>query len=223
MLRLQWDQARWQVMSESKGLSQEVDSMVRDKGRWSSAEVDVTSRGSSRNLPRSSSYHGGLAPESPVPPKSSLPSVDSLAFELASSHLESSAQRKEASESSVQTPSPSRHRGTPDRSLHIPLLHSQLVNLRIRHKNITSTQLARSGSILDRMIDVASHLQNLGDVNGPCTGRERQEGGVVPDQLLDLQDELDASVEELGRRVTWCGELEEHWKLYVVRCTCLVN
>lgn len=213
MLRLQWDQVRWQVMSESKGLLKEVDSMVQGKARWSPAEVDISSRGPPRHLPRSSSCHGGVIP---VTPKSSMRRTDPLASDLASAHLGSSPQYKQASEGSVQTASPSRHLSTPDRSLHIPLLHSQLVSLRIRHKNITSTQLAHSGAILDRMIDVASHLQNLGDVNGPCTKGETQEGGAVPGQLLDLQDELDASVDELGRRVTWCGELEEHWKLYVI-------
>lgn len=220
MLRLQWDQVRWQVMSESKGLLSEVDSVVRDKARWSPAEVDVTSRGSPRYLPRSPSCRGSVTP---VTPKSSMPRTDTLASDLASAHLGSSPQHKQASESAVQTASPARHLSTPDRSLHIPLLHSQLVNLRIRHKNITSTHLARSGAILDRMIDVASHLQNLGDVNGPCTKNESLEGGAVPYQLLDLQDELDASVEELGRRVAWCGELEEHWKLYVIGLHVLVN
>lgn len=60
------------------------------------------------------------------------------------------------------------------------------------------------------MIDLAIPLKGLGGVSGP--GEQAQEGGAVPDDLLDIQDDVESQVEELRRRVSWCKELEDQWK-----------
>ena len=60
------------------------------------------------------------------------------------------------------------------------------------------------------MIDLAIPLKSLGGVDGP---KEDQEGGgAVPDDLLDLQDELESEDAELSLRLAWCKQLEEQWK-----------
>ncbi|KIR36455.1 hypothetical protein I352_01404 [Cryptococcus deuterogattii MMRL2647] len=99
----------------------------------------------------------------------------------------------------------SRYITSPDTTIDTPRVHHS-GSYRLDRPYLVSVTAARSHPRFGN----ASAPVGSGSVAG---GSERQEGGVVPDQLLDLQDELDASVEELGRRVTWCGELEEHWKL----------
>ncbi|WVQ82104.1 hypothetical protein IAT38_004232 [Cryptococcus sp. DSM 104549] len=207
-LRLQWDQVRWQVVLEARGLREEVDAMVRDKGRWTPVD-EVTPE-----YPIAPSSH----PQTPMSRDPGSATLTSLSSSGSLVHLSTSPQSTPLSIHPKKSPSPSRH-PTPNRSLHMPLLHSQLVNLRIRHKNLVSTQLARTGKLLDRMIDVAAGLKALGDTEGPVEVSQESDkegengGGAVPEKLLDVQDELDAEVEDLGGRVAWCGELEEHWKL----------
>ncbi|WVQ73988.1 hypothetical protein IAR50_003569 [Cryptococcus sp. DSM 104548] len=210
-LRLQWDQTRWSVMTESESLQVEVDAMVQDKARW--VPVDMSSstpvKPEGRKSLGASPDSLERSPQTPIVRDTSSNSISS-----ASGASAESAAKRRLSTTSVNS-SFWRPIGTPDRSLHIPLLHSQLVNLRIRHKNLLKTHMSRSGTLLDRMIDVASHLRDLGDTKGPTRAdlEEKKDGGAVPDELLDLQDELDASVGELGEKVEWCGELEQHWKL----------
>lgn len=60
------------------------------------------------------------------------------------------------------------------------------------------------------MIDVAIPLKDLGGVDGPVDGE--QTGGAVPDELLDLQDDLEIGVGDLASRISWCKELEDQWK-----------
>ncbi|KAK8864540.1 hypothetical protein IAR55_001790 [Kwoniella newhampshirensis] len=101
---------------------------------------------------------------------------------------------------------------TPRRSLHIPLLHSHIVNLETRYQSLVSTHLARSGVLLDRMMDIAGPLRNLGDTYGPRDATMLDDG-AVPEKLLDLQDGIDTDVEDLGKIIHWCKEIEEHYIL----------
>ncbi|ODN80557.1 hypothetical protein L202_02758 [Cryptococcus amylolentus CBS 6039] len=206
-LRLQWDQTRWAAMTESESLQKEVDAMVHDKARW--VPVDMSTPAPVKAGRKSLGATPDTSPRTPIVRDVSSSSISSDMGTTAEG-----ATKRRSSTASINFSS-GRPIGTPDRSLHIPLLHSQLVNLRIRHKNLAKTHMSRSGALLDRMIDVASHLRDLGDTQGPVSveADEKKEGGAVPDELLDLQDELDASVEELGEKVEWCGELEQHWKL----------
>jgi hypothetical protein len=59
------------------------------------------------------------------------------------------------------------------------------------------------------MIDHAGPLRDLGGVNGPTT--DVQEGGAVPDELLDIQDELEGDCEKVRALVEWCKQLEQQW------------
>ncbi|WVQ99546.1 hypothetical protein IAU59_006682 [Kwoniella sp. CBS 9459] len=197
-LRLEWDRLRWEIVSETRKIREEVDSIVKDKGRWTPAAADKTWTSSSPKLDVSST----TTPHTPPRPNPS--SVPSIASSLNSIHLSPDLRPDSPGQS------PSRSHSTPKRSLHVPLLHSQLVNVQIRHQTLSSTRVSRSGAILDRMIDIACPLKGLGDVNGPSD--ETQDGGAVPDELLDVQDEMEEEVRQLGDKVMWCKELEDHWK-----------
>jgi hypothetical protein len=99
---------------------------------------------------------------------------------------------------------------TPKRgSLKLTLLHSQIVNIRIRHTTFSTTSLPRLGVVLDKMIDIAGPLKGLGGINGPPEQREDGEGdGAVPEELLDAQDEFEALAAAIGEDVHWCQQLE---------------
>nr|ACZ80634.1 conserved hypothetical protein [Cryptococcus depauperatus] len=200
-LRLQWDEIRWQVMSEVWALEKEVDEMVRNRSKW--VPIDIIIPGSTHTLdPDSQSCLGSSKAD--LKSISIYPKAESL-YTLESEEKMSAltARLSAAPQGFVETEKP----------LHHPLLHSQLINLRIRQQNLTSTQLAQSGALLDRIIDIASHLKNLGSTSGPPSTLDEFENGAVPEKLLDLQDDLDASVEELGNKISWCEELEGHRKL----------
>ncbi|OCF41891.1 hypothetical protein I317_04301 [Kwoniella heveanensis CBS 569] len=193
-LRLDWDRIRCEVVSETAKIREEVDSIVRDQGRWTPA---VDPKIWTPVTPRSNDLDT-VPPQ--TPPRSALATLPSIASSLSSLQLSDSPGGR----------SPSRAHSTPKRSLHVPLLHSQLINVKIRHQTLATTKLSRSGVILDRMIDIAGPLKGLGDVNGPI-GADK-DSGAVPDELLDVQDELEEEVRRLGDKVSWCKDLEEHWK-----------
>ncbi|WWC62133.1 uncharacterized protein I303_104724 [Kwoniella dejecticola CBS 10117] len=188
LVRLRWDQMRWEIMLETERIRKEVGEIVRDKGRWRPA-VHEPSLGANPQP-------GSMILESPQTPPAArkLPtssSLNSLA-DAASPQL---------------SPSNKKH-SSPRHSLHITLVHSQLVSLQVRLRNISSNQMKRSGVLLDQMIDLAGPMKNVGGVSGPNDGQ----GGAVPDQLLDLQDDLEAMVKDLSGRIVWCEQLTKYWE-----------
>ncbi|WVF71321.1 hypothetical protein IAT40_006124 [Kwoniella sp. CBS 6097] len=189
------DRIKKKTRVETERIRQEVDSVVRDKGRWTPA-------GERLQTPQTPKVEEANTVAPQTPPRPSVPTVSSIASSLNSVHLSPDLR------SNSPGRSPSRLHATPKRSLHVPLLHSQLINIQIRHQSLATTKLSRSGVILDRMIDVAGPLKGLGDVNGPTEAKD----GAVPDELLDVQDELEAEVRQVGGKVLWCKELEDHWK-----------
>ena len=102
---------------------------------------------------------------------------------------------------------------TPKRSMHLPLLRSNIANLEIRQRNLATTSVARSGKMLDKMIDLAIPLKDLGGINGPGV---QGEGGAVPDELLDMQDGLEEEDTEIETRISCCRALEIQWDAYVL-------
>nr|XP_031863414.1 uncharacterized protein CI109_001290 [Kwoniella shandongensis]KAA5530486.1 hypothetical protein CI109_001290 [Kwoniella shandongensis] len=214
-LRLQWDQVRWQIMCEARKLQAEVDDVVRDKGRWTPSSMpDTPENGVARyNVEKGDESQVGPEGDDRVSVTSTPTRPTQTPGTIKSLHSLASAKVNNASApTSSLSPSPSRRALSSKRSMLLPLLHSHLVSMKIRHRNLVSTQSSRCGSLLDRMIDVAGPLKGLGDVHGPCKGDKNDEG-AVPEELLDLQDDLDKEVEELGGKVEWCKTLEEHWKL----------
>lgn len=97
----------------------------------------------------------------------------------------------------------------PRSALHISILRSQLVGLQTRHRNLQYNLVKRSGAILDKMIDHAGRLQDLGGVEGPLQEEERHRERAIPDALIDLQEELEARAVDIGDRVAWCNSFEQ--------------
>ncbi|WVW84085.1 hypothetical protein I302_106114 [Kwoniella bestiolae CBS 10118] len=214
-VRLRWDQIRWQIHLETEKIRSEVTQIVQDKGRWQPVTEAVTSRhhhvhsGFPRSLDAAALESVPTTPLSRIP---GLPDVSSTTSDLQSPRISSPASRLSTSSPTTEsTKSPKSHI-TPRRSLHIPLLHSQLVNLKIRQQNLVSNQVKRSGGLLDRMIDIAGPLKDLGGVSGPIADQEESGIGAVPEDMLDIQDDVDEKVNDLSGRIAWCKQLEEHWK-----------
>ncbi|CAD6574475.1 MAG: hypothetical protein TREMPRED_001128 [Tremellales sp. Tagirdzhanova-0007] len=97
--------------------------------------------------------------------------------------------------------------------LHIALLHTHIVNLQIRHQNLASTVFARTGSLLDRIIDNATGLKDLGGTDGPsATTSTDARVSVIPSELLDVQERLEAELLSAGAKIAWCKQLEVQWE-----------
>ena len=94
--------------------------------------------------------------------------------------------------------------------LHLVLLHSQIINLQIRHQTLSSTSLTRTGSLLDMIIDNATFLKDLGGTDGPSVATDIC-GSVIPNELLEQQERLEAELLNIGARITWCKQLEVQW------------
>ncbi|WWC70145.1 uncharacterized protein I206_104092 [Kwoniella pini CBS 10737] len=186
LTRLHWDQMRWEIGKETKKIRDEIAEIVQNKGKW---------------LPAVGIKHSELSvaavPQTPSPVMTTLPRSGSFTTLIDPSNSPSTPPRQSASKMHF----------SPRHSLHIPLLHSQLVSLNVRHRNLTSNQLTRSSILLDKMIDLAAPLRGLGDINGPA-----ETESAVPDVFLDLQDEVDARAKETSDRIDWCKQLEKQWE-----------
>jgi hypothetical protein len=195
-LRLHWDELRLSASQDLDGMQVESDLIVARKCEW--LPTGSKSGSSQANHP-----NDDIAQSCPSPPPTRPRAVDAVPTTPRQRIL-----------FLPDTPSPSRHspgsasHATPRRaSLRIPLLRSQITNLRIRHTNFSTTVLPRVGALLDKMIDIAGPLKGLGGVNGPLD--EGAEGdGAVPGELLDAQDDLEAQATRIGEHVQWCQQLE---------------
>jgi hypothetical protein len=244
-LRLQWDMLRWGIVQETRKIKAEVDILVKEKQRWKPDEDARPSfaRASSMDylsLPIVGENSGSLASDFKTdlpsnglltPTKSHIPLLASSPSTPRASLLASPG--SSSSLSLLLSPSSHLSRSTHRRSLNLPLARSQVVNLGIRHQNLASTLLVRSGAVLDKMIDIAGPLRDLGGIHGPETqsGMDREEdamdetgdgsvasmqgntdqGGAVPEDLLDIQDVLEAEVQNVGSSVEWVKGLESRY------------
>jgi len=216
-MRLQWDALRWQILQETTRVRTEIDDIARGKGRWiPPAQV--------RKFQRPSDGGVRTPTGSPLPRAATLastPSASSLSNAVTSPLKQPqlavgmSDIKRDSSTSLASLAS----NNTPKRSLHLPLLRSSIANLEIRQRNLASTSVSRSGKLLDRMIDVAIPLKDLGGVDGPGGDGE---GGAVPDELLDIQDAIENELSELETRTNWCRGLEQQWDAYVVKSAQIV-
>ncbi|WWC94351.1 hypothetical protein V866_001193 [Kwoniella sp. B9012] len=204
-VRLRWDQIRWQIYLETEKIRHEVAEIVRDKGRWHPV-IDPL-RSQNCNSQRKQSIQNIDTDQNPIPHTPS-PRISSLPERSSASGPSSP---KVSSPRLESHKSPKLHT-TPKRSLHIPLLHSQLISLNIRQQNLQANEVKRSGALLDRMIDIAGPLSNLGGIDGPVDSAEKKDNEAVPDELLDIQDEVEEKVRDMGDRIAWCKQLEDHWK-----------
>jgi hypothetical protein len=192
-LRLQWDELRLSCYEELDGMKMESDLIVARKCEW----LPIGARS------RTSHADTNIPPSSPKPPSTRLHDPDAVP-----------TTPRQRIFSLPDSPSPSRRSpgstlyATPRRaSLRIPLLRSQIINLRIRHTTLSTTVLPRVGILLDKMIDIAGPLKGLGGINGP-KNNDADGDGAVPGELLDAQDDLEAQATSIGEHVQWCQRLE---------------
>ena len=212
-LRIQWDNMRWQIMLETGKVRMEIDHIAKVKGRWIPPGKEGSTHDSCLTPTKSTGTNDKGSPLSKTTKLPSLSSISSTLSELSHTSITPSKSTRPIHHSkrdSISSLSSLVVTNSPKRNFHLPLLHSSIVNLEIRQKSLSSTLLIRSGKLLDRMIDLAIPLKHLGGVNGP--GEENGEGGAVPDELLDIQDDMENRASDLSDHLNWCKALEEQWK-----------
>jgi len=217
-------------MEDLRQLVKQVDELVRSKGRWRSGVLGAAGPNSPRSLsaqkrsPQESAednvpdrialdtLQNGIKTPRSTSPTQSRGSPYERDGSTRPSRLETPVPRTPGGASTSQTSSPNRE--TTKRGLHLPLLHSSIINLQIRHHNLSSTGLARTGALLDKMIHCAGPLKDLGGPSGPTRyAGEQNESGAVPDALLEVQEGLEAEVEQVGEEIALCRQLEQQWEL----------
>jgi len=200
-------------MQETAKVRSEIDEIARVKGRWVAPPVH---HDKSRDLRLSEITRLGADATSVEPPMgrrdSLLTASDSFTSltGLAQGSPSLITPSKSCKRESMSSPSSNLNGNSPKRNFHLPLLHSSIINLEIRQRNLSSTLLSRSGKVLDSMIDLAIPLKDLGGIHGPTTG---DQSGAVPDELLDVQEDLEGDVGTIARTIAWCKEVEVQWKL----------
>ena len=234
-LRLQWDELRWQVMTDLRKLDSEVDELVRDRGTWRpdmcnavasttpkkqgierSAEVSKNDELSKIGMSSvATPNHRKI--ERPGNPMQSKTSCSAAAIIPAGDKGgKTSSQISCGSgfdDSRPEQQLPASGRLPAKVGLHIALLHTHIVNLQIRHQNLASTVFARTGSLLDRIIDNATGLKDLGGTDGPsATTSTDARVSVIPSELLDVQERLEAELLSAGAKIAWCKQLEVQWE-----------
>jgi hypothetical protein len=178
--RLEWNSLFATVQDELRALEKEAKSLAGDKARWR-ADEDTSKLDMTR--------------------RTSL--LDSPgALKLATTKASSPGPGPGATSALVQ-------QRIPTKSLQLPLLHSHIANLRIRHRTLKATTLARTGTVLDKMIDKAAGLRGLGGLHGP--EEDKQSGAALPDEFLDVQDALDEKAGSLEKLIEVCEALESQW------------
>ena len=204
--RLYWDEMRMSCAEELGGMRLEADLIAARKCEWLPIGMGPRSKQRVVDVPQdcptsppNNARAQDAAPSTPRPQILGVPHTPSPSKSAPRSTLQT------ASPAALRSPSPS---ATPRRaSLRIPLMRSQVANLRIRHTTLSATVLPRVGALLDRMIDVAGPLRNLGGTHGP-TKEGADADGAVPGELLDAQDDLERQAASIGERIQWCQELE---------------
>jgi hypothetical protein len=192
--RLQWNELRMSCAKELDAMKTEGALIVKRKCEW--LPTGAASRIADNRQP-------DPPPGSPAPPLGSATSL--LVTPTTPKHRTLSINNASSPSHSSPSSSPL---ATPRRaSLRIPLLRSQIVNLRIRHTTFSTSVLPRAGALLDKMIDIAGPLKGLGGIYGPKE-HEQEGDGAVPEELLDAQEDIEARAARIGEHVVWCQQLE---------------
>lgn len=206
-LRLQWDDLRYEVTREIESVRTEIDHVVAEAQTWVPGAAIPDRRRERQGSTRSDSSPQAVLSSSSTSLSSYLePSLGasptSQSTPLPTRKGDTSSDRS----SSINT-SPVRS-SAPRSALHISILRSQLVGLQTRYHKLSLNLVKRSSAILDRMIDSASRLDELGGVDGPVPQEGKTRHGAIPDQLIDLQEELEAKAKSIAALVDWCGQIE---------------
>ncbi|BEI93282.1 uncharacterized protein CcaverHIS019_0509100 [Cutaneotrichosporon cavernicola] len=203
-LRLHWDDLRYEVRRETESVADEIDHVVAEAQAWLPGAATIL-----RWEPRRRRSSAQLPPS----PKIRLSSSEQSLPEDAVAPMTPPLGSTQIPRSPTRTPSPTKLPGSPSKphnvprsALHISILRSQLVGLQTRHRNLQYNLVKRSGAILDKMIDQAGCLKDLGGVDGPL---EEDGQHAIPDALIDLQEELEARATDIGNKVTWCTSFEQ--------------
>ncbi|RXK39305.1 hypothetical protein M231_03384 [Tremella mesenterica] len=208
-LRLRWDKLRGHIRLECESIVAEIGTVVGEAGRWRPT-ISTSARHRTRNsldqpFRNTPSLISVVATETPQTPKRIVSSSIASTPDHVQRSSDSSGMKtplvKPTSRHSIGTSSPS--------SLKRSLLHTKLSNLHIRYDQLQSMFVSPGSKALDDMVDLAPHLKGLGDTRGP---NDIKTPGSVPDQLLDIQDELDSRVQDVSGRISWCEELERQWE-----------
>ena len=204
LLRLQWDSIRWQIGQETARIRADIQAIVEKQGGWASSLSDA------------------FSPSHEASPEEDLLAASDTRTSLPT-HIRYRLEGPGTQDQDHRSPDTS----ISSRRYHLPLLHSQIVNMEIRQRNLSTNLLSRSGKILDRMIDVAVPLKGLGGVSGSDDRNNANanrslelgaEEGAVPNKLLDIQDDLEKGFADLSSQLAWCRALEELWTRYVRAC-----
>ena len=211
-------------MLETAEVRAEIKAIVESKGRWQppvlKAQDHSNNMRSTPGADAASSQGRSRVQTSPIISVERLTSSSStssgshpdLEGSPPSEDVSSPQQPRRAFSSSLSLGG--QESSTPTRSsFRLPLLHSQITNVEIRHANLSSTLLTRSGKTLDKLVDVAAPLRGLGGPSGPVRNKTDAQGGAVPDEMLDVQDRLEEDAQKAGAGIKWCRLLEEQWRL----------
>ena len=212
-IRLRWDRLHHEASEASRRLAEDVYKFVTSEGRWQPDDNAMSGPQTPRRRLKdqcrdAKDSHGEHCSSSP----SSVPVYNSPAANTPASRtsevvadvlLPSTATGSSAMRRMTQS---SPYRAHTKESLRVTLLHSHITNMQIRHHNLSSVLIAQSGRELDRMIDCAGAIKNTGGTIGTS------EAGIVPTRLLDLQDAIEGNVQDLGKRIEWCKQLQTQWE-----------
>lgn len=207
-LRLQWDDLRHEVSCEIESVRSEIDHVVAEAEAW----LPGAGPAPERRLERRKSVWSNHSSQLNVSSSSGSPAEGSET-PMSQSPASTSPNPRPASPTKCSTLNSSPSKPTGSRSgLHISILRSQLVGLQTRDQNLSHILVKRSGAILDRMIDSASRLEDLGGVAGPVPQEGKTRHGAIPDLLIDLQEELEARAKDIASTVEWCTTFESQSK-----------
>lgn len=203
-LRLQWDDLRFEATRESASVKFDIDHVVEVAQAWMPGAPALDSRS---NL------------KAPVPSKASSSSQGSS---LTDALLQTPAGSNAAvGVSPMRQLTPSPVRSASKSALHISILRSQLVGLQTRHRNYAFNLVKRASTVLDRMIDAAGRMKELGGIEGPMEDEANRRKGAVPEAFIEIQESLEEDAKDIGERVTWCSLFEGQSKKaheYYVAC-----
>lgn len=202
-LRLQWDDLRFEATRESASVKVDIDHVVEVAQAW---------------MPGAPAHDSRSPLKAPVPSKASSASQGSSIADALSPTGSSTAA---AGASSIRQLTPSPVRSASKSALHISILRSQLVGLQTRHRNYAYNLVKRASTVLDRMIDSAGRMKDLGGIEGPMEDEATERDGAVPEAFIEIQESLEEDAQDIGERVSWCSQFEGQSKRaheYYVAC-----
>ncbi|GMK55501.1 hypothetical protein CspeluHIS016_0205570 [Cutaneotrichosporon spelunceum] len=203
-LRLRWDDLRYEVRRETESVADDIDHVVTEAQAWLPGATTAP-----RWEPRRRRSSAQLPPSPKIPQSTSQQSLPEDAVAPMTPPLGSTASPRSPARTLSPTKlpgSPTKPHNVPRSALHISILRSQLVGLQTRHRNLQYNLVKRSGAILDKMIDQAGRLKDLGGADGPL---EEDGQHAIPDALIDLQEELETRATDIGNKVVWCTLFEQ--------------